>query len=129
MIWDHVDLERSFIRLSGKKTKSGEGRVLKLHPRVAQMLAELLRVKGEDRVFLKDGQPFDEFKHAYTTAVKVAGLGDFTFHDLRHCAINNMRLAGNDYFKIMAQSGHKTTSVFKRYNLVTEEELNDTKRL
>jgi integrase len=48
---------------------------------------------------------------------------DFTFHDLRHCAINNLRQAGNDYFKIMAISGHKTMSVFKRYNLVTEEEL------
>lgn len=53
----------------------------------------------------------------------IAGLGDFTFHDLRHCAINNLRLAGNDYFKIMAVSGHNTIAVFKGYNLVTEEEL------
>lgn len=48
---------------------------------------------------------------------------NFTFHDLRHCALNNLRKAGNDFFKIMAMSGHKTISVFKRYNLVTEEEL------
>lgn len=32
-------------------------------------------------------------------------------------------LAGNDYFKIMSMSGHKTTNVFKRYNTVTEMEL------
>ncbi len=51
------------------------------------------------------------------------GLKDFTFHDLRHCAINDLRLASNDYFKIMAVSGHKTMSVFKRYNLVTDAEL------
>ncbi len=37
--------------------------------------------------------------------------------------MNNLRLAGNDYFRIMAISGHKTMSVFKRYNLVTEDEL------
>jgi len=40
-----------------------------------------------------------------------------------------MRLAGNDYFMIMAQSSHKTMSVFKRYNLVTETELEPTKWL
>jgi hypothetical protein len=37
--------------------------------------------------------------------------------------LNNLRRAGNDFFQIMALSGHKTMSVFKRYNLVTEEEL------
>jgi len=58
---------------------------------------------------------------------KQAGLDDFNYHDLRHCAVNNLRLAGNDYFRIMAMSGHKTMSVFKRYNLVTEEELQDMK--
>jgi hypothetical protein len=33
---------------------------------------------------------------------KRALIEDFTFHDLRHCALNNLRLAGNDYFKMMA---------------------------
>ena len=28
-----------------------------------------------------------------------------------------------NYFRIMALSGHKTTSCFKRYSLVTEDEL------
>ena len=50
-------------------------------------------------------------------------LGDFTFHDLRHCAINNLRLAGNDHFAIKKISGYKTDSAFQRYNLVTEDEI------
>lgn len=65
----------------------------------------------------------NDVKKAFKAACNKAGLNDFTFHDLRHCAINNFRLAGNDYFKIMAISGHKTMNVFKRCNLVTEEEL------
>ena len=68
-------------------------------------------------------------RKAYKKAVEAAGLGDFTFHDLRHCAINNLRLAGNDHFVIKKASGHKTDSAFKRYNLVTEEEMKGMKWL
>ncbi len=59
----------------------------------------------------------------------MAGLGEFTFHDLRQSAINNLRLAGNDHFVIKQASGHKTDSAFQRYNLVTEEEMKGMKWL
>jgi integrase len=52
-----------------------------------------------------------------------AGISGFVFHDFRHTCINNWRKEGHDYFKIMAVSGHKTISVFKRYNMVDEAEL------
>ncbi|MFA5111683.1 MAG: hypothetical protein WC443_09775 [Desulfobaccales bacterium] len=42
---------------------------------------------------------------------------------LRHTAINNWRLQGHDYFRIMAATGHKTLNVFKRYNTVSKDEL------
>ena len=47
----------------------------------------------------------------------------------RHCAINNLRLAGNDHFVIKRASGHKTDCAFKRYNFVTEEEMKGMKWL
>lgn len=62
-------------------------------------------------------------RRAFREAVKRAGIENFTFHDLRHTAINNWRQAGHDYLRIMAVSGHKTMSVFKRYNTVTREEI------
>jgi len=70
-----------------------------------------------------------EFQRDYRQTVKDTELGDFTLHDLRHCAINNMRLAGNDYFSILAQSGQMTMAVFKRYNLISNTELENTKWL
>ena len=54
---------------------------------------------------------------------------DFTFHDLKHCAINNLRFSGNDRLVVKQASGHKTDSAFQRYNLVTEEEMKGMKWL
>ena len=95
------------------------------------MLSNLPRGLHTNRVFLNRGKPVNNFSGNYKLqwdrAVKEAELGDFTFHDLRHCAINNLRLTGNDHFTIMAISGSRTTSVFQRYNVVTEEELQEVK--
>jgi integrase len=123
LIWPQVDLEKGFVRLPPGMTKTDQARVIPIHPAVKAMLAVLPRGLHTDRVFLRNGVPFDDFKKSFRSACNKAGISDFTFHDLRHCALNNLRLAGNDYFKIMALSGHQTMSCFKRYNLVTEEEL------
>lgn len=125
LTWDEVDLKDGFIRLTEDMTKTKTARSIPLHPRVRDMLTNLPHGIHTRRVFLMNGKPFDEIKRSYPSACKKAGIVDFTFHDLRHCAINNLRQAGNDYFRIMAISGHKTMSVFKRYNLVTEEELSE----
>jgi integrase len=123
LTWSEVDLRKGFIRLPANRTKTDNSRIIPLHPEVRATLERLPRGLHTDRVFLRHGQPFDEIKHSFKSACKKAKIEAFTFHDLRHCALNNLRRAGNDYFKIMAMSGHKTISVFKRYNLVTEEEL------
>ena len=110
-------------RLPAERTKTGSPRTIPLHPEVRTTLEKLPRGLHTDQVFLRYGQPFDEIKHSFQSACEETKNKDFTFHDLRHCALNNLRKAGNDFFQIMALSGHKTISVFKRYNLVTEEEL------
>ena len=131
LTWDKVDLERNFIRLPGTDTKNGFKRRIPIHPRVREMLINLPRGLHTNRVFLSKGKPVNNFagnyKLQWSRAVQEVELGDFTFHDLRHCAINNLRLTGNDHFTIMAISGSRTTSVFRRYNVVTEEELQKVK--
>ena len=54
-------------------------------------------------------------------------LDDFVFHDFRHVAISNLRNAGSIPTVIMKTSGHKTISMFIRYNLVDEEDLKGMK--
>ena len=116
--WDKLDIERKYIRL-GQETKNKTGRVIPLHPKVLDYLNSQPHPIHGGYIFEKIW--FD--RHAFDKAVQNAGIIDFTFHDLRHCAINNLRLAGNDQFKIKKASGHKTDSAFQRYNLVTEEEM------
>jgi integrase len=87
------------------------------------MLKDMPRGLPGVPVFAYKGRSMAEMTRSFVTACKRGGIEDFTFHDLRHTAINNWRLQGHDYFRIMAASGHKTMSVFKRYNTVSKEEL------
>ena len=118
LTWDKLDIGRKYIRL-GQETKNKTGRKLPLHPKILDYLNRQHRPIQGGYIFEK--RWFD--RHAFDKAVQKAGIVDFKFHDLRHCAINNLRLAGNDHFKIKKASGHKTDIAFQRYNLVTEEEM------
>ena len=126
LTWKEIDLKMGFIRLGGERTKNKIGRNIPLHPRIIKFLRTCPRpidggyVFGNSRIFNRK---------AYNKAVESAGIADFNFHDLRHCAINNMRLAGNDHFVIKQASGAKTDSAFQRYNLVTEQEMKSIKWL
>ena len=120
--WDRVDLKEGVVRLRPEDTKTNEGRVVPLHPELLEMIRSMPRtIHG--RVFTMEGRPLTEIKKSFRTACKEAGIEGLTFHDLRHTCINNWRLKGHDFFRIMAASGHKTMEVFKRYNTVTEEEV------
>ena len=123
LTWDRIDLKEEVIRLRPEDTKTNEGRIIPLAPELVAMFKAMPRGLPNTPVFVYQGRSVGEIRKAFAAAVKRAGIEDFTFHDLRHTAINNWRLAGHDYFRIMAASGHKTMSVFKRYNSVSREEL------
>ncbi len=128
LTWKEVDIKAGFIRLEASRTKGGiEGRSIPIHPEVRKMLSSLPRSFQYNRVFLRrvNGQfeLFNDFRKSWKSARKKAGLDDFVFHDFRHVAISNLRKAGNSPTVIMKASGHKTMSMFLRYNLVDEEDL------
>ena len=122
-----VDLKDAFIRLRTGDCKTDEARSIPIHPELMEILRKALKVRplNSDRVFHRKGKPvnLNHIRWAHQRVCKKTGIEDFTFHDFRHTCINSWRKDGHDYFKIMAASGHKTISVFKRYNMVDEAEL------
>ena len=123
LTWGQVDLKEGFIKLTAEDCKTNEGRLVPLAEELLEMFKAMPRGLPGVPVFLRDGKHITSIREAFQSARQKSGLDGFNCHDLRHTFINNRRLEGHDYFRIMAATDHKTMSVFKRYNTVSREEL------
>jgi integrase len=132
LTWDRVDLKAGLLRLRPEDTKTREGRTIPLTKELSEMLRNAtiyLDLSGQrvPWVFTYAGKRILSVRRAFEVSCRKAGIDDVVFHDLRHTFVTNMRRAGVDYFRIMAVTGHKTMTVFKRYNTIDEADLRQAK--
>lgn len=123
--WRDVDLDGKVVRLRPEVSKNKDGRVL---PLAGELLEVVERARARRRpdcqfVFHEGGQPIGNFRKAWRTACRAAGLNTILVHDLRRTAVRNMVRAGVPDRVAMTLSGHKTRSIFDRYNIVSESDL------
>ncbi len=113
-------------------TKNDDGRVFPF----TQELRELLVQQKEQTeklqrqkdmlipwVFHREGKKVGDFRKSWATACKKAGVPGRIPHDFRRTAVRNLVRAGVPERVAMQMTGHKTRSVFERYNIVSEGDL------
>ncbi len=137
-----VDLDAGTIRLDPGTTKNDDGRVVYMTPEVKTMVAaQIERVRALERKtgrivpFLfphltgrRQGQRIVDFRKAWTTACRRAGVPGRLRHDFRRTAVRNMVNRGVSERVAMKVTGHKTRAVFDRYHIVSPADLQDVAR-
>jgi integrase len=123
--WANVDRDGGVIRPGD--SKNGRGRVLALDGDLRALVERRVKARAlvTDLVFHVGGEPIVDFRKSWASACKAAGVAGRLFHDLGRTAIRNMVRAGVREGVAMAISGHRTRSVFDRYNIVNEADLRD----
>jgi len=68
-------------------------------------------------IFHRSGVPVIDFRKSWNEAFRAVKVPRRIFHDLRRTAVRNMVRAGVPQSVAMSISGHKTVSMFMRYNI------------
>ena len=123
--WRDIDLAGKVVHLRPEISKNKDGRLLPLSGQVFEIMerAHARRRLDCPFVFHRSGEPIGDFRKAWSNACKAAGLSPVLVHDLRRTAVRNMVRAGIPDRVAMTLSGHKTRSIFDRYNIVSEADL------
>jgi integrase len=125
LTWREIDLAGSVIRLDPERSKTKTGRLLPMSEPLKEVLKRRVAARRLDKplVFHSDGEPLIDWRKAWEAACKAAGLRGKRLHDCRRTVARNLIRSGTPERVAMQLTGHKTRSVFDRYNIVSESDL------
>ncbi len=134
--WEAIDRAAGEVRL--RTSKNRHGRILPLDGALANLIERRwarreYRTAGDvtrlsDFVFHRAGRLMVDFKKAWAKACETAGVPGRLFHDLRRTAVRNMVRAGVPQSVAMSISGHRTMSMFLRYDITSGDDMRDAIR-
>jgi integrase len=114
-----LDFSRRVICLQSVNAKTNVAREVPMTPRVFDQLKALCDGLADDALVFGG---LTEFKRAFETLRKNAGIEDLHFHDFRHAFVSRGILAGIPQAMILKASGHSSEE-WKRYLNVTPDQL------
>jgi integrase len=125
--WKQVDRFNWIVTLEPGETKNDDPRTVYLDEELKEVFRELWKNRslGCPYVFNRKGKPIIEYRYAWEKAFTEIGIPQMLFHDLRRTAVRNMVRSGVPEVVAMRISGHKTRSVFDRYNIVSQDDLKE----
>ncbi len=130
LTWPQVDLDQGIVRLEPGDTKNDDARTVYLDDELKEVFKSQWEKRKASMAILRyvfpNGKSIGQvrnFSRAWRAACRKAQIGERLFHDLRRTAVRNMVRSGVPERVAMMISGHKTRSVFERYNIVSSDDL------
>jgi integrase len=122
MQWSQISLDERIIRIPREHTKTGQPRIVGITKRLcAELLTVAQRLGDSGSVFGRRSSP----KQSWATAVKLAGLKNLRFHDLRHTFASRMASAGVEMMHVSRLLGHADLSMTFRYTNLNEDSIRE----
>lgn len=127
------DIEDGLVRLRAANSKNREPRQITIEGEIKEIIERRRQAravkKGDDiilaeHVFHRMGEPVREFRKSWAKACEKSGVQKL-FHDLRRSAVRDMIRSGVSQNVAMRISGHKTASMFRRYDITDEGDLRE----
>ncbi len=126
--WSQVDLGASCIWMEGKRAnRKPEPIAVPIYGDMAKFIE--MQPRDSEYLFARRSKPIKDFRESWKQACQRAGVPNLLFHDLRRTAVRNLRRAGVAETVIMKITGHRTRSVFERYNIADQTDTQEAGRL
>jgi len=138
--WRDVDVESKMIRLRRENSKNKRSRMLPVLGELWNVIERRVKERRLDcpYVFHRNGKQIKSFRKAWESACVSSGLGSIEkkngfpkyvgllIHDMRRSAVRNFRKSGLSETEGMELTGHKTNSIYRRYDIIDEDDLKES---
>ena len=115
LTWSDVDIQKRYICIQAKHSKSNKPRTLPLNRQAMQAIENLKQNNITEWVFQRNGKRVKTYNWLFRKAVKQAGIEDFRIHDLRHTFASWLVSEGVELVKVRDLLGHSSIKMTERY--------------